>query len=112
MEPTMPQNKPMTPEHATCGGCRWWYAGLCSNYESCLDHERWEMSPAQLVRSTLEAAANSFCKHKCAWPPNEWEHPDECECADRAAILAPLTKPDEIESATLDEVNHRRGFDK
>jgi len=31
--------------------------------------------------------ADRFCEHKCAWPPNEWEHPDECECTDRATII-------------------------
>lgn len=36
---------------------------------------------------TRNQCADRYCEHKCAWPPREWKHPDECECTERAAIL-------------------------
>ena len=36
---------------------------------------------------TLRKAADRYCQCKCAWPSAEWEHPDQCECTERAAIL-------------------------
>jgi hypothetical protein len=84
----MPQNNPMTPEHTTCEGCRWWHAGLCSNYESCLDHEWWEIPPAQLIRSTLEAAAERV-KLKRWCTGGSWDMAIKTAVK---AILEPLTK--------------------
>ena len=36
---------------------------------------------------TLRKAADRYCQYKCAWPSGEWEHSDQCECTERAAIL-------------------------
>lgn len=105
----MPQNNPMTPEA---------FAKLLARVAFTVDEfgERdtnaarliINQRDAQLIRSTLEAAAERVCiaclngeTKGCPLAPDM--------CGDKRAILAPLTKPDEIECATLDEVNHRRG---
>jgi len=43
----------------------------------------------------LREAADRYCQSVCAWPSTEWEHPNECECTQRAAILAPKEAHDE-----------------
>lgn len=37
--------------------------------------------------AAFKEAADRYCEASCAWPSSEWEHPDQCECALRLAIL-------------------------
>jgi hypothetical protein len=95
----MPQNKPMTPE-AVIQSIDDNYAPLSIDAKISIDDLL-----AQLIRSTLEAAAERA---------EAWYLSDDTDCfltGMKKAILSPLTNPDEIECATLDEVNHRRGSD-
>lgn len=36
---------------------------------------------------TARKCADNYCRSVCAWPSTEWKHPDECECAQRSAIM-------------------------
>ena len=100
----MPQNKPMTPE-AVIQSIDDNYAPLSIDAKISIDDLL-----DQLVRSTLESAAERFCKI-CPGPgcPGECKVSSKSECGYWRTIREPLPSPDEIECATLDEVNHRRG---
>lgn len=65
-----------------------------SSMEDCkpLLAEAWNTRTASSIidsEAILRECSDRYCKNVCAWPSTEWEHPDECECSQRAASSPP-----------------------